>query len=353
MPAFGDPPSLSSEDLDGLIDGPAGQLLDALMRYLPAGLTIARVPDVEIVRVSDAGAKLLQRPSTELENIDLPMHSDAYRVSDPENGEPADPGRLPLTRATVAGEIVEGEEWLITAEDGRKVPILCNAGPIRNEAGDIIGGIIAWADLTKQKQLEKELASALAAKEMLMLELHHRVKNHISIIASIIRTESKDCGGEARALAERLSQRVLALADSYAALQADRMGGVPAAELIEKICAPLITEAVSLEINVNDEIEVSPTAIPVLGIIVNEAVCNAIKHAFGNDGAGAISVSLQRDGEDYKLRVRDDGRGLSGKTRLAGGTALIRQLAEIMGGKAELISNDGPGASLIVRLPQV
>jgi two-component sensor histidine kinase len=353
MRAFENPPSLSSDDLDSLFNGPAGQLLDALMRYLPAGLTIARVPDVEIVRVSNAGAKLLQRPKTELENIDLPMHSNAYRVSDPQTGEPADPERLPLSRATLAGEVIEGEEWQITAEDGREVPILCNAGPIRNEAGSVIGGIIAWADLTKQKQLERDLAEALAAKEVLMLELHHRVKNHINIVASIIRTESKDRSDDAQELAERLSQRVMALADSYSALQADRIGGVPAASLFEQVCSPLITEAVSLEIDVSEEIEISPNAVPVLGIIVNEAVCNAIKHAFGDDGRGAIKVSLDRGEGEYKLKVRDNGRGVSGKTERTGGTELVQQLAEIMGGTAKLMPNNGPGASLVVQLPNV
>ena len=353
MRAFTEEPSPSSSDLDSLIEGPSGELLNALMRYLPVGLTIARVPDVEIVKVSDTGAKLLQRPATALENIDFPVHSEAFRVSDPQNGEPADPDRLPLTRATLAGEIVEGEEWLVTAEDGRKVPILCNAGPIKNEAGHIIGGIIAWADLTRQKQLEKDLAAALAAKEVLMLELHHRVKNHINIVASIIRTESQNCGEEAQALAESLSQRIMALADSYSALQADRIGSVPATTLFEQVCSPLITEAVSLEIDVRDEIEISPAAVPVLGIIVNEAVCNAIKHAFGDDGMGAITISLERGQNEYKLQVRDNGRGVSAKTKRTGGTRLIPQLAEIMGGTAELTSNEGPGASWIVQLANV
>jgi two-component sensor histidine kinase len=354
MRTTGDPAPSFSTDLDGLIDGPAAQFLDALMRNLPAGLTIARVPDVEIVRVSDAGAQLLQRPAEHLEKIDLAMHPEAFSISDPQTGRPADPESLPLSRATLAGEVVTGEEWLITDADGRKVPILCNAGPIRNDAGEIIGGLIAWADLTPQKQLEKELAAALAAKDVLMLELHHRVRNHIAIIASIIRNESRGCGDEALALAEHLGQRIMALADSYSALQADRIDSVPASELFESICLPLITKDISLRIDVSEEIEVSPQAVPIIGIIVNEAVCNAIKHAFTEDRDGAITVSLERGEDDYRLEVRDNGRGLSEKTSRSGGTGLITQLAETMGGTARLMPNDeGPGASIRVRLPAI
>jgi len=343
------PPDL----LDDLLAGSARELLDALMRHLPVGLTIARVPDVDIVRVSDAGARLLQRPRDDLENISVHAHSDAYRVSDPVTGETAEVHRLPLTRATIEGEVVQGEEWLITAEDGPKVPILCNAGPIRNASGNIVGGIIAWADLTRQKELESALDSALCVQKLLMLELHHRVRNHLNIVASIIRSESAGCSEEAKKLVDRLGQRLSALSDSYSALEADKVGGIPARELIRHICLPLISEAVDLRIEVPDDIEVSSTAVPLLGIIINEAVCNAIKHAFPGDRRGTIEVSLVKADDAYRLVVSDDGVGLGKRASRSGGTDLAKRLAEIMGGSVELRQNDGPGASLVIQMTRM
>ncbi len=344
---------LANGSLEALFDGPAAALLDSLMCSLPIGLTIARVPDVTIMRVSDAGAQLLQRSTDQLENISVDAHPDAYRVSDPRTGEMADASRLPLTRATIAGETVRGEEWLITAEDGRKVPILCNAGPIRNEAGSIVGGLIAWADLTRQKELEASLSEALQARDLLMLELHHRVRNHLNIVASIIRSESEGCSPEAQELVDRLSQRLTALSNSYGALQADKVESTSARELIEHICRPLISEAVELRIEVDDDLEVSTTGVPLLGIIVNEAVCNALKHAFPDNQHGVIDVSLVRSGETYRLVVSDNGVGLGAAVPRAGGTALARRLANIMGGSVELRQNDGPGASMIVRMTRM
>lgn len=344
-----------AKSFDELLHVKADVLLDGLMQFVPIGLSIAHGPEVAIVRVSDAGARLLSRPGNGHKDISSARHEDAYRLSDPETGDFVDPARLPLTRATLHGEVVQGETWLITAEDGRKIPILCDAGPLKDESGRIVAGVMAWTDLTRRRQLEADLVSAQAVHDTLMRELHHRVRNHLHIVASIIRNESRGCSGDAQALVARLSQRLDALSDSYGALEAKKVGGVAAARLLHQVCLPLNTDriAIAIAIEADDDIEVSPAGVPILGIIVNEAVCNAIKHAFPGDRSGSVTVSLKRRHEGFRLEVSDDGQGLSGKRARAGGTALIEHLAQVLGGSVELRNNEAQGLMFSVDLARL
>lgn len=334
----------AAQELDRLLDGSAAALLDALMTHVPLGITIARAPDVEILRVSDAGSALLQRPRSSLEKIAVEMHSDAYQVSDPVTLAIADPASLPLTRATQQGEVVQGEEWLITAEDGKRLSILCNAGPIRNGQGEIIGGIIAWADITRQKQLEADLRDALEARDTLLAELQHRVKNHLAIVSSVLRAEARGGGSEAQALADRLQQRLNALASSYGALQFQEGEPVAAEAFLRHVCEPLVSKSVAINVEADTSIKISSEAGPILGIIVNEAVCNAIKHAFSGDQTGQIDVSLQVQEGAYLLKVRDDGRGIGSVASKGKGSGLMARLAKQLRGTVELRSEEGCGA---------
>lgn len=339
--------------LNALLEGSGAALLDALMTHVPVGITIARAPDVEIIRVSEAGTRLLQRPRNRLEAIPVDLHTDAYKVSDPSTGKPADPSRLPLTRATLEGEVVQGEEWIVTTEDGRQLTVLCNAGPIRDDQGSVIGGIIYWADMTRQKELEAELRSAIETQKTLLSELQHRVKNHLQIVGSLVRLEGKNCGEEARELADRLTQRLEALSASYSALQQHRTEGVPADEFLEYVCRPLLTSSVKLEIDVEGQLQVSSQTAPVLGIIVNEAVCNALKHGFPDGTAGRLRVALREHEGCYRLQVSDDGAGLHSRSSKGSGTNLIGRLAKQLGGKVELVQNEGAGATLLVTLKRL
>lgn len=306
-----EPTAEAPDELEKLLSGGAGALLDALMAYAPVGITIARPPDVKILRVSDAGSRLLQRSRETLEGIAVETHPEAYRVSNPETGAMAAPEELPLTRATLDGEVVEGEEWVVTAEDGRQVTILCNAGPIRDEAGAIPGGIICWADISRQKMLEEHLREAVAVRDTLLAELHHRVRNHLQIVGSIIRAEGREAGEEGRALGDRLEQRLNALTASYSALEGADSDAISADQFLHQVCDPLASRTVTVEVEADPSIEVSTRASPILGISPAAAL---------HDGSGS---------------------------------KLIARLARQLGGTVELRPNPAGGATLSVSLRRI
>jgi PAS domain S-box-containing protein len=130
--------------------------LDALMAYIPEGITIADAPDVRIRQISRYGQELTGRPLEEVEGLPAATHPEAWKVF-ALDGNPATPEALPLTRAVQQGEVVTNEEWLLQTAAGQRLVLLCNAGPIYNQEGTITGGIIAWRDITEFKQTEVAL----------------------------------------------------------------------------------------------------------------------------------------------------------------------------------------------------
>ncbi|NES94690.1 MAG: PAS domain-containing protein [Desertifilum sp. SIO1I2] len=131
-------------------------ILDALMEYVPEGITIADAPNVAIRRVSRYGQQLTGRSPDVLESIPAEEHADKWGIFYADGITPATGDVLPLTRAVQQGEIITDEEWVLRQPDGTKVTISCNAGPIYAN-GEITGGVIAWRDITARKQTEIDL----------------------------------------------------------------------------------------------------------------------------------------------------------------------------------------------------
>lgn len=328
-----------------MLSGDASALLDALMSFIPMGLTIAEPPDVRIVRVSDAATALLGRARDQIEAITVEQHSEAYEVYDTLTGELAAPERLPLSRATLKGEIVRNEEWLLRAGSGTEIMLLCNAGPIRNRLGDVIGGMSAWADITKQKQLEKELLEAVTARDRLLSELHHRIANHLQLVGAMLRLEARR-SPDAASLVQKIELRLLALSRAYSALRRT-VDEVSAAVFLSEVCEPLQTAKVRIELQSDAGLKLSPSLAPTIGIIVNEAVCNALKHAFPREREGVVGVSLSQEQGLLVLRVSDDGIGVKPSGIQNGqGQALMTHLVKSSRGRIELSSAPEKGTTI-------
>lgn len=139
--------------------------LDALLEYIPEGITIADGPDATIQRVSRYGLKMLRGVGS-----GTPRQTPEAWEAVPPTGRPADARQLPLIRATQNGEVVTNEEWILHRADGSAITTLCNAAPIRDDQGSIIGGVVAWRDISKRKRAERVLQ---VSNEFLVLTNRH------------------------------------------------------------------------------------------------------------------------------------------------------------------------------------
>jgi PAS domain S-box-containing protein len=154
------------------------RILDALMDYIPEGITIADAPDVTIRRVSKYGEHLTGRSRDILEDIAVDQHVQAWGIFQADGITPATNEELPLTRAVQHGEVVQNEEWVLQRPNGTQVNILCNAGPVRDQDGKVTGGVIAWHDISDRKQAERTLQE----NEQFLRSIYNGVEQAIFVI---------------------------------------------------------------------------------------------------------------------------------------------------------------------------
>lgn len=164
------------------------EILEAVMEHIPMGITIADAPYGSIRAVSRYGRELLGKSSEELTNISPVEQADRWQFFHADGTTPARPDEVPLYRATRYGEIINGEEWVITRANGEKVHVLTTAAPICDREGHITGGVTGWQDLTQRKQTERALIQSekLAATGRLAATIAHEINNPLDAITNLV-----------------------------------------------------------------------------------------------------------------------------------------------------------------------
>lgn len=203
--------------------------------------------------------------------------------------------------------------------------------------------------LRRKAKLMLELEQASHDKEMLVIEVRHRVKNMIQMTSSLLQLQEGALrSDEARAALREAQSRLLVMASVYEALIHPDSDGrlVNVGALVEMLTAALsesgphsdtvrITtdcEAILLDVD---------SAVP-LGLIVNEAVTNALKHAFPDDQAGEIFVDLRKSSKSIRLVIRDNGRGFAAARREGSlGMRLMTSLARQLRASLTVDGSDG------------
>ncbi|GAB4014432.1 hypothetical protein GCM10028773_01160 [Spirosoma koreense] len=204
--------------------------------------------------------------------------------------------------------------------------------------------------LTEQQQL-------LTEKEWMLKEIHHRVKNNLQIITSLLHSQGVFLKDEAAQSAIRESQnRVHAMALIHQKLyQSERLTVISMADYVTEIVDYLI-QSFDREGTVRKVISLAPVDLDVtlavpLGLIINEIVTNSLKHAFPSNQSGLIRVDLlMLDSQTYQLTVSDNGVGQSvaihpNRSQTLG-MSLIRGLSKQLGGRLQINQNDGVQISL-------
>ncbi|WP_328702859.1 sensor histidine kinase [Arenibaculum pallidiluteum] len=212
---------------------------------------------------------------------------------------------------------------------------------------------------------DQELKTSLREKEILLEEktalvheINHRVKNNLQIMLSLARTEVRHLpeGDRGRRRIEALSSRIEAMGRLHERLFASGgLGRVDLADYLRALCDAIV--AVNGRPGVTMTVEADPSpcrldlAMP-LGLLVNELVTNALKHAFPGQRPGRVTVSLRNEGQGMVLRIADDGIGCDGASPSGGiGSTLVRILARQVGGTVEFATSKGCIATVRLAAP--
>jgi two-component system, sensor histidine kinase PdtaS len=203
------------------------------------------------------------------------------------------------------------------------------------------------------KDLVDILKKSLHEKEILLKEVHHRVKNNLQVITSLLKLQSHHVTDpKLLYIIKETQNRIMAMSFAHQKLyQSKNFSEVDFCDYLKKIISQIThifgTESKNIRIKVNCENAMLgiETIIP-CGMLVNEIITNSVKHAFPGNKRGEIKVTFRKaDGDKYRLTVSDNGVGIPGGVDIADaktlGLQLIETLAKQLEAKTELHGKNG------------
>ncbi|MBS0275491.1 MAG: ATP-binding protein [Proteobacteria bacterium] len=186
---------------------------------------------------------------------------------------------------------------------------------IEDDSGTPIYRLAALVETASRDDTQRELEQKILDRDILLLEMQHRVKNNLQMITALIRIEARNTRGRIdQGTFDRLAGRVESLQLLYAALSVDSRGdeidlGIYLSEIASSVMRSHGREGIRLDLKV-DAYPVSVNVAMPAGLVVNELLTNALKHAFvGRDG-GTIGLHSLSDGNGCRVTITDDGVGL-------------------------------------------
>ena len=200
-------------------------------------------------------------------------------------------------------------------EDNLGGYFLVTASPIRDVDGAVLGSVHIARDITQRREMEKKLEKALEDKEILMKEIHHRVKNNLMMISSLLNIQShyikdqkvKDIFTESQ---NRANSMALLHQELY---ESGDMKEIELSEYLRSLSTDIMHSYNSKDNSVDLTLDLEQGTIDVdraipIGLIATETIINSFKHAFPN-GNGKILVKFYKEDDSFVLIISDNGVG--------------------------------------------
>lgn len=241
------------------------------------------------------------------------------------------------------GETVPTLETIRQRKDGSLFPVSLTVSPILDDAGRIVGASKIARDISEAKKNEQRI-------RLLLREVHHRVKNNLQTIASLVQLQ--DLPDEAK---KELRGRIMTIAAVHEHLhRPDSNGEVNLGEYLGELITSVNDSfggRVSLELEL-DPVLVEADLATTIGLVANELIYNANKYAFPDSRAGKFGARLARvEGRAASLRLYNDGVPFDPRAAHGIGIRLIRGLVETI--DRDYVFEGHEGLNFVVRLPTV
>ncbi len=262
-----------------------------------------------------------------------------------------DKDRQHLVEALQATGQVSNMETGFRLKNNSVIPCLYSAKSFSLEDGTYVLSIVS--DITELKSAEDKIKASLLEKEILLKEIHHRVKNNLQVISGLLNLQSHYIKEEESKEIYRESQnRIITMALIHEELyQREDLSSIDFADFLQNLSDNLLSSygmdrrRISIELDIKEAELIIDTAIP-CGLIINELVSNSLKHAFPGNQKGEIRVKLHSTGnKGYSLKISDNGvgfpRGMNFRQTKSLGLQLVTVLVDQLGGTIKMVKRKG------------
>jgi len=271
-----------------------------------------------------------------------------------------------FVRAALAGQSQQFERTLAKADGSTGYTLAQYV--VHRAHGKVDGFLALVTDVTDIKQIQLALAQSVADKEALLKEVHHRVKNNLQVIISLLRMEAyRSTAPEAVHVLKAMQGRIFSMSLLHESLyRSGTFASVDLGDYLGKIATQAHRMQMVQEQSV--QLQLNLASVPVgmdqaisCGLLVNELVSNCLKHGFADGRAGEVRVGLEPANPDtvqqdalWRLQVSDTGVGLppdfEDKRKTSLGLQLVGDLSRQVGGQLQIESQPGAGTIFTVVL---
>ncbi|MFQ3574098.1 MAG: PAS domain S-box protein, partial [Thermodesulfovibrionales bacterium] len=260
---------------------------------------------------------------------------------------------MDIVNSSPAGNGIKEDFQIITA-DGKMVPVAVETSIIEIEGKEALS--VVCRDISERKRHEQEMKNALQEKEMLIREIHHRVKNNMQVILSLINIQlSLINNQQVRSILTDLDSRIRSMAIVHETLyQSQELSLIDLREYTNKLVQSLNNSYARPNIKVVvscDSITIPFEQAIKIGLILNETVSNAMKHAFNDRDGGLIDIGVfMIDDRRLRIVVSDNGVGITddvlNRKSTSLGFQMIGLMTKQMDGIINIKSNNGTEISI-------
>lgn len=260
-------------------------------------------------------------------------------------------------------EPVEYYENPVLTKSGEEKIIAWHNTVLRNEKGEIISLLTSGEDITERKQGEERLKKTMREKETLLKEVHHRVKNNLLNLYSLVNLQQMSLderkNRNERLMLEDTKRRIYAMAKIHQMLyRSKNFSEINFKEYIKALLDEVQKTHCTDQKKITVSLELDPVVLDIeravpCGLIINELLGNSFKHAFPGKKCGHIKIVLHQKARDLELQIGDDGMGmpakfLSEKCKTLG-LRLVTMLTKQLNGKLSFNGRNGSLFTIIFR----